>query len=87
MISFKKHLEEKLKNSEFKKLYEQELEINRLSLKIHEEREKKGLTQKDLAKMAGVTQQQLSKIENGVNCNIITLIKACSALDLKLEII
>ena len=29
-----------------------------------------------------VTQQQLSKIENGINCNIITFLKVCNALGL-----
>lgn len=29
-----------------------------------------------------VTQQQLSKIENGINCNILTFLKVCNALGL-----
>ena len=87
MTSFRKHLEENLKDPEFKALYEQELELVRLSLKIHQEREKKGLTQKQLSKVAGITQQQLSKIENGISCNVVTLIKACNALNLKLVIV
>lgn len=87
MTSFRKHLEEKLKNPEFQILYEQELELAKISVKIHEEREKKGLSQAQLAKLANITQQQISKIENGINCNIATLLKACRALNLKLEIV
>lgn len=87
MESFRKHLDENLKNEDFKALYLEELEFSRISLRIHEEREKNNLTQKQLSKIAGITQQQLSKIENGVSCNIKTLIKACKALNLKLEII
>ena len=87
MTSFRKHLAEKLKNPDFKKLYAQELELARISLKIHEEREKKGLSQAQLARIANITQQQLSKIENRINCNLTTLIKACNALNLKLEIV
>lgn len=87
MSSLKKHLSENLKDEQFKNLYEQELELSRISLKIHEEREKKQLTQKQLSSIAGITQQQLSKIENGISCNISTLLKACKALNLKLEII
>ena len=86
MGSFRKHLDENLKNELFKDLYLEELEFARISLKIHEEREKHNMTQKQLSKIAGITQQQLSKIENGVSCNIKTLIKACKALNLKLEI-
>lgn len=87
MNSFKKHLDENLKDEKFKHLYYQELELSRISLKIHEEREKKQLTQKQLSSLAGITQQQLSKMENGISCNITTLIKACRALNLKLEIV
>lgn len=86
MISFKNYLESQLLDPEFKVLYEQELALARISLKIHQEREKQKLTQSQLSKIAGITQQQLSKIENGVSCNLKTLLKACRALNLKLEI-
>jgi hypothetical protein len=33
-----------------------------------------------------ITQQQISKIENGLNCNVITFLKASRALDLNIEI-
>jgi DNA-binding XRE family transcriptional regulator len=47
-------------------------------------REQKGLTQGELAQKSHVTQQQLSKIENGANCNMLTFIKVSSALGLDL---
>jgi DNA-binding XRE family transcriptional regulator len=84
MKTFKKHLKEKLKNSHFKEIYEEEKEILELSLKIVEARENLGISQKDLAVKAEITQQQLSKIENGINCNIKTFIKVCHALGVKL---
>ncbi|MEK7434543.1 MAG: helix-turn-helix transcriptional regulator [Cyanobacteriota bacterium] len=87
MNTFRNHLNENLKDENFKNLYNQEIELSRISLKIHEEREKKKLTQKQLSKIAGITQQQLSKIENGISCNITTLIKTCKALNLRLEIV
>jgi HTH-type transcriptional regulator/antitoxin HipB len=87
MTSLKKYLEEKLKDEEFKNIYEQELDFAKFSIRIHEERENRGLTQKQLSSIAGITQQQLSKIENGISCNVKTLIKACKALNLKLEIV
>ncbi len=49
---------------------------------IKEYREKSGMTQVEIAKAAEVTQQQLSKIENGYNCNIATFVRVCSALKL-----
>jgi DNA-binding XRE family transcriptional regulator len=86
MESFRKHLEEKLKNKEFKKMYEEEKRLLELSLKIINERNKRGLTQQELAKKAEITQQQLSKVENGFNCNMVTFLKVCDALGLKINV-
>jgi len=44
------------------------------------------LTQKQLAEKSHITQQQLSKIENGVNCNMLTFIKVSNALGLGLTV-
>jgi len=84
MKTFKKHLEVELKHTQFKKLYEEEKELLDIAIKILEERNKLGLTQKDLAKKANITQQQLSKVENGINCNMTTFLKVCHALDIKI---
>jgi len=56
--------------SGFRQLYEEERQLAELSLKIIDIREHLGLSQTDVARKANVTQQQLSKRENGVNCNI-----------------
>ena len=85
-MSFRKHLAEEMKNPEFKKAFEEEKRLLELSYAIVEAREKKGLTQKELAKKSHVTQQQLSKIENGVNCNMLTFIKVSSALGLGITV-
>ena len=82
MRTFKKHLDDSLKDPEFKEIYNEESKLIELSLRIHEAREKSGLSQLEVAKMAHVTQQQLSKIENGNNCNMITFLKVCNALGL-----
>lgn len=86
MKTFKKHLETLQKVPKFKERYKEEQKLLRLSLKIHEAREERGLSQIEVAKRAQVTQQQLSKIENGVNCNILTFLKVCNALDLNIEV-
>ncbi|MCL2093667.1 MAG: helix-turn-helix transcriptional regulator [Treponema sp.] len=83
---FEDHLNEELKDPEFKKLYEEESRLLRLGYEISKAREKKGITQKELAEKSQITQQQLSKIENGVNCNLLTFIRVSSALGLNLKV-
>ena len=86
MKTFNEHLKEKLKDKEFKKIYEEEKLLLQLSHRILEERKKAGLTQTQLASKAQVTQQQLSKIEKGLNFNIKTFLKVCHALDVKMNL-
>ncbi|EMF80922.1 MULTISPECIES: helix-turn-helix domain-containing protein [Leptospira] len=86
MKSFRSHLKTKIKNEKFKEKFQEEKELINLSLELHDLREKKGLSQSELAKLAHVTQQQLSKIENGVNCNLATFLKVCHALDLEVKV-
>ena len=63
---------------------EQEQKLLELSLQILELRKQKGLTQEHLAKIAHITQQQLSKAERGINCNMLTFLKICHALNIDL---
>ena len=86
MKTFRKHLNEKLKDERFKRLYEEERQLAELSLRILGAREQQGLSQKEVAQKAKVTQQQLSKVENGINCNLTTFLKVCNALDLKIDL-
>ena len=86
MRTFKSHIKNKLKDNNFKEMFDEEKKLIELFLKIHEIREQSGLSQNEVAKKAHVTQQQLSKIENGINCNIITLLKVCNALNVDLYI-
>jgi DNA-binding XRE family transcriptional regulator len=86
IMNFREHLNDEMKNAHFKKMYEEEKHLLELGLLIIEAREQKGLTQKELAQKSQVTQQQLSKIENGVNCNMLTFIKVSSALGFDLTL-
>lgn len=85
MKTFNGHLKQKLKDKKFKDYFDAEKEYLNLAIQIAKHREAKGISQKDLAVKAKITQQQLSKIENGINCNITTFLKVCSALEIKID--
>lgn len=70
-----KHLKEKLKDPYFKELYELEEQKLKIVKRIIEYRVKNKLSQKQLADKVGVTQQHISKIENGEFSSISTLEK------------
>jgi DNA-binding XRE family transcriptional regulator len=86
MKSYRDHLNENLKDLQFKQAFEEEKRLLELGVKIAETREYLGLSQKELAQKCHVTQQQLSKIENGVNCNLLTFVKVSSTLGLTLNL-
>lgn len=69
------HLKEKLKDPYFKELYELQEQKLDIVKRIIDYRIAHSLTQRQLAKKAGVTQQHISKIENGDFSNILTLEK------------
>ena len=69
------HLKEKLKDPYFKELYELEEQKLKIVKRIIEYRVKNKLNQKQLAARVGVTQQHISKIENGEFSSITTLEK------------
>jgi DNA-binding XRE family transcriptional regulator len=66
------HLKEKLKDPYFKELYELEEQKLGIVKRIIDYRVKNNLTQGQLARKARVTQQHISKIENGDFSSIIT---------------
>ena len=86
MRTFNEHLNKKLEDKEFRKFFNEEKILLELSLKISNARKNSGLSQQELAKKAHITQQQLSKIETGLNCNIKTFLKVCYALGVKMDI-
>lgn len=69
------HLKEKLKDPYFRELYELEEQKLKIVKNIINYRVKNEFTQRDLAKKIGVTQQHISKIENGEFSSITTLEK------------
>jgi DNA-binding XRE family transcriptional regulator len=86
MKTFRAHLKESLKDKEFRKYFEEEKELLQVSLQLHKARESAGLSQKEIAEAAHITQQQVSKVENGTNCNILTYLKVSHAIGMKLGV-
>ncbi|MFH1578432.1 MAG: helix-turn-helix transcriptional regulator [Candidatus Omnitrophota bacterium] len=86
MRSVNEHLKEKLKDPYFKELYE--LEEQKLGIVKHivDYRVKNSLTQKQLARKLGITQQHLSKIENGEFSSVVTLDKVLLFIGFKVRL-
>ena len=63
--TFQSRLQEDIKDSEFKKYYQEERQALKLAMKIAELRDQKGLSQQELAKLMGTSQQAISRIESG----------------------
>lgn len=87
MLSFDDYLKEQLKDEEFRKEYEKyepEIECVRL---LTEARKKQNITQKELSKMTGIRQSNLSRIETGIcSPTLDTLQKIAVSLGKKLTI-
>lgn len=87
MRTLEKVLEEKLKNPEFKKEYEALQPEYELVSAILSARIEKGLTQKDLAQLTGISQADISRIENGdANPTLDTIQRLAVALGCTLSI-
>ena len=86
MKTFRKHLNNELKDKEFNRIYHEEKELLEISMKVVTARKELGLSQNELAEKSHITQQQLSKIENGINCNMLTFLKVCESLGIKINL-
>jgi len=63
--TFQSRLREDMKDPDFKKHYQEERQALKLAMKIAELRDQKGLSQQELAKLMGTSQQAISRIESG----------------------
>ena len=75
------HLREKLRDPQFKESYAVELFKAQIAKEVVQVRIKEGLTQEELADKIGVSQQEISKIENGEFQQIKTVIRVLIALN------
>lgn len=86
--TLKEHIAEQMKDPEFKKAWhdlDPEFELLESMIKV---REKKGITQAELAKKIGTKQPALSRLERGgyTKATVETLKKIADALDSRLVI-
>lgn len=88
VVDFKDYLKQRLKNKEFRKAYEEEGIYSSIAIQIAMLRQKKGLSQKALAKKLKTSQQTIARLENRGNSSysIKTLSKIARALHKKLQI-
>ena len=63
--TFRSRLREEIKDPVFKAHYQEERQALMLAMKIAKLREKKGLSQQQMAKLMGTSQQAVSRIESG----------------------
>jgi len=86
--TFKSRLREDLKDPEFKRHYDEEKQALKLAMKITALREQKGLSQQQLAKLMGTSQQAISRIESGEyeGFTLKTLEKVAEATGMKVKI-
>ncbi len=86
--TFRERLREDLKDPEFRRDFEEERRALALALKISRLREQRGLSQTELARLMGTSQQAISRIESGEyeGFSLKTLEKIAEATQTQLKI-
>ena len=88
MTDFNDYLNEQLKDPEFKKEYDALEPEFAIVQAIIDAREASGLTQKQLSERTGITQGDISKMENGVgNPSIHTLQRLAAGMGMRLKLV
>ena len=87
MTTFRDYLNENLEDATFRAEWEAQAPEREVMSEIAHERERAGLTQKELAERIGMRQSNLSRLENGNgNPSLQTLAKIARGLGKRLEI-
>ena len=87
MSDFNAYLAEQLKDEKFKKEYEALEPEFAIIQALIDARKAGGITQKELSKRTGITQADISKLENGsANPSVKTLKKLAKGLNMRLKI-
>ena len=87
-VPFTFDLQKKMKQSRFAQVFQTELNRLMLAHRIAELREKRGLSQAELAKLVGTTQSSIARLENSnyQNYSIKTLERIAEALGVRLVV-
>ncbi len=85
---FKDRLKKDLRDPEFRRAFDEEEVCVSLAIQIAKIRQKKNITQQELARRLQTTQQNISRLEDIDNrsCSLRTLIKVAHALDKRLKV-
>jgi len=85
---FKDRLKKNLRDPEFRRAFNEEEVCVSLAIQIAKIRQKKNITQQELARRLQTTQQNISRLEDIDNrsCSLKTLIKVAHALDKRLKV-
>ena len=85
---FKDRLRSELKDTEFRRAFEEEEMFAAVAIKLAEIRQKRGLSQKEMAKRMRTSQQTISRLEDRANrsYSLKTLIRAAEVLRKRLVI-
>lgn len=87
MSDFRKYLEKQLQNPDFKAEWDALEPKLSIMQAVIDARKESGLTQQQLAERTGISQADISKLENGnANPSLKTLQRLASAMDKKLKI-
>lgn len=88
MKKFRDFLKEQLKDKEFEKTFYEGLEKTRIALDIAYFRERKGITQEDLARLVNTSQSAIARMENPEykGYSMSTLRKVAEALGIELVV-
>lgn len=87
--SVKQHVEEEYKRSpEFRKAFDEEVLRLKIAYKVTQLRKARRITQRELAKRIGTSQQNISRLEDSRNTQITlhTLVRLARALKARLSI-
>jgi ribosome-binding protein aMBF1 (putative translation factor) len=80
------YIAEQMRDPEFARLYAEQRILTELASAVSVARDKQGLTQGDLAIMAGVAQEQVERIEDGDGCDLETMQKVATVLKLSFPV-
>ncbi|MBZ5545592.1 MAG: helix-turn-helix transcriptional regulator [Acidobacteriia bacterium] len=83
---YQKFKERALRNPQVRRAYKEGLDDLRIAVRVAELREKRGLTQTQLAAKIQTSPAVISRLERGDNVELKTLLKIASALNARLSI-